>query len=60
MPIGDDTSISPEDEEELEELEREMGGPSSSSHASSVHPTLAYGHHLHDMAQQLFHSVRFT
>lgn len=53
LVIGDDTSISPEDEEELERLEREMGGPSSSSDASSVHPTLAYGHHLHDMAQEM-------
>lgn len=33
---------------ELErELEREMGGPSSS------HPTLSHGHQLHDMAQQM-------
>ena len=47
--------ITQKEERELKELERElekeMGGP------SSTHPTLSHGHQLHDMAQQMRESM---
>jgi hypothetical protein len=46
-----------EEERELRELEREMGGPSSSSYTSLTHPTLSRGHQLHDMAREMRENI---